>query len=121
LVGDAAHTTGPIGAHSLNVGLFEAYDLAGRLADVLSGGAREPSLRAYADDRQEEWKSLLGIGVDINLPKQAPAWLRKHADELVPCLPASGHHLDQLLARLGVSLEPEGAAPNRMQSRADAH
>ena len=51
LAGDAAHIHSPVGAQGMNTGLQDAYNLAWKLALVVSGRAEEPLLDTYADER----------------------------------------------------------------------
>jgi 2-polyprenyl-6-methoxyphenol hydroxylase-like FAD-dependent oxidoreductase len=88
--GDAAHLTGPLGAQSMNVGLREAGDLARKLGAIIRQGGPVSALDAYAASRLAEWNSLL--------PADAkPAQIRSI---LLPCLPASGVDLAELLAQV---------------------
>ncbi len=105
LVGDAGHVTGPVGGHSVNVGLREAHDLGSRLARVL-GGASTSLLDAYAAERHAEWQKLLGVTAAITPGEGASAWARGQAARLLPCLPGSGKSLDALAAQLGLTIGP---------------
>ncbi|HEY2410091.1 MAG TPA: FAD-dependent monooxygenase [Polyangiaceae bacterium] len=99
LVGDSAHTTSPIGAQSLNVGLLEASRLIDSIAAVERHGARLPELEARFDaECRATWHTLLGAGRDKLMPAAAPAWLTEHAAQIVAALPASGVELRELLA-----------------------
>lgn len=53
LAGDAAHLNNPTGGMGMNSGVLDAYDLAGRLSDVLSGRAPTAELDDYARRRRE--------------------------------------------------------------------
>jgi 2-polyprenyl-6-methoxyphenol hydroxylase-like FAD-dependent oxidoreductase len=90
MAGDAAHLTGPLGGQSMNVGLREADDLAGRLVRVLRPGAQVGLLDEYNTSRAAEWRVLFGT--------DAPYGSRRAL--LLPCLPASGADLEALLAQL---------------------
>ncbi len=104
LAGDSAHVTSPLGNQSMNVGLFEAYDLTRRIADCglerLALGAR-----ALWSEREREWHKLLGVNVSFDLLPGAPSWLPSHARHLVPALPASGPDLVEVLRELGLRLD----------------
>jgi 2-polyprenyl-6-methoxyphenol hydroxylase-like FAD-dependent oxidoreductase len=104
LAGDAAHTTTPLGAQSLNVGLREARDLANAVADSAPGRSVELLASGYAVERELEWRRLLSLGEKARLCASAPSWVRHHVHELVSALPASGDELDDCLAALGISL-----------------
>jgi 2-polyprenyl-6-methoxyphenol hydroxylase-like FAD-dependent oxidoreductase len=105
LAGDAAHKTRPLGVQSLNVGLYEARELAELLIACLD---RRCSLQALAERygaaRIAEWRQLLGLGAPIQLEDDAPAWIRRHRDRLVSSLPAAREGLDDLLGQLRVQL-----------------
>jgi 2-polyprenyl-6-methoxyphenol hydroxylase-like FAD-dependent oxidoreductase len=90
LAGDAAHLTGPLGGQSMNVGLREADDLAGRLVRVLRPGTPAGILDEYNASRAAEWRALFG--------SDTPYGSRRAL--LLPCLPASGADLKELLAQL---------------------
>src|SRR6202043_1620639 len=51
IAGDAAHVHSPAGAQGLNTGLQDAYNLAWKLALVVSGRAGAALLDSYADER----------------------------------------------------------------------
>jgi len=51
LLGDAAHIHSPVGAQGMNTGLQDAYNLAWKLALVLSGNAQESLLDSYEAER----------------------------------------------------------------------
>lgn len=104
LAGDAAHLAGPIGVHSMNVGMREAHDLATRFADVLAGKAWTESLDAWAAERQAEWRELLGVERDVSVRKDTADWVRDHRNGILECLPASGLELRQLADQLGLGL-----------------
>ena len=51
LLGDAAHIHSPVGAQGMNTGLQDAYNLAWKLALVVSGRARPTLLDSYEAER----------------------------------------------------------------------
>ena len=51
LLGDAAHIHSPVGAQGMNTGLQDAYNLAWKLALVVSGRADAALLDSYEDER----------------------------------------------------------------------
>lgn len=104
LVGDAAHLTSPVGVHSVNIGLREGHDLATRLANIIGAGAGLETMHQFEAERQMEWRRLLCVDSKVDTSKAINPWVKEHADRIVPCLPASGAHLDALLAQLGLSL-----------------
>ena len=102
LAGDAAHTALPLGMHSMNVGLLEAHQLAGRIATHVKGDAQAGSLEELAAERQRSLRFLLGVGESTVALAEASPWVRERRDRLVPCLPASGVDLDVLLRQIGL-------------------
>jgi 2-polyprenyl-6-methoxyphenol hydroxylase-like FAD-dependent oxidoreductase len=59
LLGDAAHIHSPVGAQGMNTGLQDAYNLAWKLALVLSGTAGAAVLNSYEDERIPVARRLL--------------------------------------------------------------
>jgi 2-polyprenyl-6-methoxyphenol hydroxylase-like FAD-dependent oxidoreductase len=104
LAGDAAHVTSPLGAQSMNVGLYEAFQLVEHIADCIKSGAAPACLEHYAAEREREWHKLLGVNVRFDVLPHAPPWVSTHARRLVPALPASGADLAAILEQLGLRL-----------------
>jgi 2-polyprenyl-6-methoxyphenol hydroxylase-like FAD-dependent oxidoreductase len=102
LAGDAAHSTSPLGAQGMNVGLTEAHELVRRIAKCAETGGTLDGLEQYGTERHREWRKLLGVDVSFDLLPQAPGWLATLARRMVPALPASGSHLASLLGQLGL-------------------
>jgi len=103
LAGDAAHVTGPVGAQSMNVGLREARDLALLIKSVESEGAQLETLDRYEKARQEEWTGLLqGIPRPVG---HGPDGLAGRGARLIPCIPATGESMRELLDQIGFRLE----------------
>jgi 3-(3-hydroxy-phenyl)propionate hydroxylase len=95
LVGDAAHTTSPVGFQSMNRGFHEASELAAAVATELFG--QRPGAHPFArfeSNQQAEWLRLFGLW-----PHDAPT--RWPVSELAPCLPASGEDFELLIGQLG--------------------
>jgi 2-polyprenyl-6-methoxyphenol hydroxylase-like FAD-dependent oxidoreductase len=59
LLGDAAHIHSPVGAQGMNTGLQDAYNLAWKLALVVSGGATPALLDSYETERIPVARRLL--------------------------------------------------------------
>jgi FAD binding domain-containing protein len=59
LLGDAAHIHSPVGAQGMNTGLQDAYNLAWKLALVVSGRADAALLDTYSDERIPVAQQLL--------------------------------------------------------------
>ncbi len=104
LAGDAAHVTSPFGGQSMNVGLQEAYRLAGRIADTIQGKNGHGGLEAYSAEFEREWHKLFGVNVRFDVAPNAPRWLSTYARRIVPALPASGNDLENMLGQLGLRL-----------------
>ena len=59
LAGDAAHIHSPAGAQGMNTGIQDGYNLAWKLALVLSGNASETILDTYNEERLPNAETLL--------------------------------------------------------------
>ncbi len=102
LAGDAAHVTSPFGGQSMNGGLFEARDLAARIAACAERASGIETLEHYGRERRREWYKLLGVNVTFDLLPHAGAWLPPHARRILPNLPTSGRDLDLGLEKMGL-------------------
>jgi 2-polyprenyl-6-methoxyphenol hydroxylase-like FAD-dependent oxidoreductase len=107
LVGDAGHMTGPVGIQSMNVGLREANDLADAVAAFIEGKG-SAKLERYQEERQQEWRFLLGLKGGLAPTSGVDPWLATRADRLISCMPASGSDLHKLARQMGfeVSARP---------------
>lgn len=103
LAGDAAHQTGPVGAQSVNVGMCEAADLVSLLSKVLREEIPLEFLIGYNAERQNEWRSLLGISGGLQATASTPSWVRERLPRLLACIPGSGDDLKRLGAQLGLA------------------
>jgi NADPH-dependent dioxygenase len=121
LAGDAAHQTSPAGMQSMNRGLLEGADLAGRITSVLRHEAGLETFQIYDRVQGEEWRRLLGltelterplsfsswarrhfvsiIGMEDQgqPPRSLPSWARRHFGAILRSLPATGDDLNFLL------------------------
>jgi 2-polyprenyl-6-methoxyphenol hydroxylase-like FAD-dependent oxidoreductase len=104
LAGDAAHVTSPLGHQSLNAGLFEAYDVAKRIASTVKGSAPRDGVEGYGAAHAREWHKMLGVNVRFDVLPNAPPWLPTYARRLVSALPVSGADLTNALERIGLRL-----------------
>ena len=104
MIGDALHFTSPIGVQSMNIGLREAQDLARRIADILQDDGSPKLLDYHNEDRQREWKMMLGIKDRLEAKGSPPAWAQAAGHRLVEILPASGRDLNRLLEQVGLRL-----------------
>jgi len=87
---------------SLNVGLSEADALAGALQKVLRAEAPLDSLAVYDQQRQTEWRRLLGLGGGLRARIDTTTWVRSRCSRILPCLPASGEDVTLLANQLGL-------------------
>jgi len=105
--GDAAHVALPPGMHGMNLGLTEVSRLAQAIATALPGGSLpggsgDDLLSSYAAGSMAEARRLLCPAEGFTVDPDADSWLRERLDRLVPCVPATGEHLDALLATIGI-------------------
>jgi pentachlorophenol monooxygenase len=104
LAGDSAHMTGPVGVQSMNVGFREADRLARAVTAALGGIGDGDLLEAYSRESRREWLQLLGVEGGIRAGGDADDWVRRRAERILPCVPASGEPLRRLLRQLGLEL-----------------
>jgi len=100
LAGDAAHQTGPVGVQSMNVGLAEAAALVGAIKKTLREHALTAPLEAYDQERQEEWRRLLGLAGGLKTRAQTDPWVAERRERMLPCLPAGAADLGRLATQL---------------------
>lgn len=100
LAGDAAHLAGPVGGQSMNVGIREAVDLAGRMIEITRRSAPRSMLSEYETDRLAEWRALFGAAGDPKSQAGTDSWVEANRKRLLPCIPASGDALRDLLGQL---------------------
>ena len=120
LAGDSAHLTGPVGVHSLNLGLQEGHDLATRIANVLVAGAPTNSLESLNDEWHGAWMNRLheragskpettAKAADAPVAKaeqpkepaaQAETWIGVRRERVLSCLPSVDEDAESLLAGL---------------------
>jgi 2-polyprenyl-6-methoxyphenol hydroxylase-like FAD-dependent oxidoreductase len=103
LAGDAAHQAAPVGVQSMNSGVFEARELATRLARILHAGAEPTLLDDFGAAMRDAWRAFLGGARSMGALPVADGWLRQHAGKIVGAIPASGADVDALLAQLGLA------------------
>lgn len=99
LAGDAAHIHSPAGGQGMNTGLQDAYNLAWKLAMVLSGNAGEKLLDTYHEERHPFARWLLkftdrAFGM-ISSRNVFFSWFRIHVGPFI---------LRQIIRRKGVGL-----------------
>lgn len=104
LVGEAAHVTSPIGGQSLNSGIREAHELANGIAQALRSEASPTVFTQYEVEGLREWRQLLGLEGEPTTNLATDAWVAANAKRLLPCIPATGAHLGELTAQIGIEL-----------------
>jgi 2-polyprenyl-6-methoxyphenol hydroxylase-like FAD-dependent oxidoreductase len=103
LAGDAAHQAGPVGVHSMNLGLVEARELAARISRIRRDGGMPSLLQEFAAETHESWQWLLGDGKAVRALSGADPWVRQTAARILACIPASGDDLEPLLEQIGLT------------------
>ncbi len=104
LAGDAAHLTGPAGMQSMNVGFFEARDLAETMARILRASGEPAELEASNTRWTDTWRQLHSLGGGLCPGPETDAWVASHAGRLMECLPAHGEALGAMAAQLGLTV-----------------
>ena len=107
LAGDAAHQAAPVGVHSMNSGLIEARELAARISQILRAGGPPSLLQEFATGTHQAWQWLLG-GRTVRASTGADPWVRRCADRILACMPASGEDLEPLLNQIGLTTAASG-------------
>jgi len=100
LAGDAVHLTTPVGVQSMNAGIVDADELAGRLADVLKGTRQPDTLLAYERERMNELQAAFGDPQAVRAPDGIDAWAKDAWPGVVAAIPATGRELVALVSRL---------------------
>lgn len=101
LAGDAAHLAFPFGVQSMNAGIAEAEELAGRIGRALSGTETPAVLETYGRERRAEWQARLATEPPP-VTAAASRWVSAHGRAIVDSLPASGAEARQLLVQAGI-------------------
>ncbi len=66
LAGDACHTHSPKAGQGMNTSLNDTWNLGWKLAQVLTGRARESLLRTYSEERQQVAQTLIDFDRDFS-------------------------------------------------------
>ena len=74
------------------------------MADLLKGGTPSGRLDEYGSTRLAEWRSLLGVDGSLMPGGKTDSWVSGVSERLLPCMPASGDDLAQLLAQLHLEM-----------------
>ncbi len=104
LAGDAAHVSGPIGVHSVNVGMQEAHDLASRIARAIRSDNSPRLLDHYHEEQTSLWRQLFSLDEAPRTTALTEPWVSASSERILRCLPASGPELPHLAGHLGLSL-----------------
>lgn len=100
MIGDCARFTSPVGVQSMNVAMREAHDLVRRMTEILRRRGSPELLPIYNEERQREWKMLLGVDDRLKADGDG-GWPHEWAARLVATLPATGVDLNRLLEQVG--------------------
>ena len=106
LIGDAAHQAGPIGVHSMNLGLVEGHELAARISRIRRADGSSSLLPEFAVETHNAWEGLLGAGRTVRALQDTDPWVRQNAARIAACIPAAGDHLQSLLTQVGLEAGP---------------
>lgn len=120
LLGDAAHIHSPVGGQGMNTGLQDAYNLAWKLALVVSGRAHEALLDTYEAERLPVAQRLLetsdrGFSLLVS-DRRLAGWFRTR---LLPKLMAVAMGVERMQKRAFRAIAQTGIAyPNSPLSQA---
>ncbi|MDO3705488.1 FAD-dependent oxidoreductase [Micromonospora sp. C28SCA-DRY-2] len=117
LAGDAGHVHSPAGGQGMNLGIVDAVDLGGTLADVLAGGP-ETLLDGYAARRRPMAEAVVGFADRLTRlatlpPSRRPA--RNLLFRLISVLPPARHRVALRLS--GLDQRARGARGARPAAR----
>jgi|TARA_B110000438_G_C15811672_1_gene649934 NADPH-dependent dioxygenase len=111
LLGDAAHTTSPLGVHSLNCGIREGYDLSQTISTIQHGNCPISLLQSWSQRSHDQWRWLLGLSTKLTpLPNHESRFL-PYSDQILSALPGAPERLPELCAQLGFEIAAREAAP----------
>jgi 2-polyprenyl-6-methoxyphenol hydroxylase-like FAD-dependent oxidoreductase len=104
LAGDAAHIHSPVGAQGMNTGLQDAYNLAWKLALVISGKAEDKLLDTYHEERLPVARRLVRttdrlFGITVSENPLVVFW-RVHVMPRVVALVPKEKHIARFAFRL---------------------
>jgi hypothetical protein len=88
----------------MNMGLFEASDLAEAIANALHATGLGGELHKYHPRWAAEWRRLEGIETGVEPQAGTDPWIKNTASRLMTCLPAHGSVLTELAAQLKLDL-----------------
>jgi 2-polyprenyl-6-methoxyphenol hydroxylase-like FAD-dependent oxidoreductase len=110
LAGDAAHVHSPAGAQGMNTGLQDAYNLAWKLALVISGKAEEKILETYHEERLPIARKLVHttdrvFGITVSQNPFVVFWRVHVMPRLVALIPKQKHlrrFAFRLISQIGI-------------------
>jgi 2-polyprenyl-6-methoxyphenol hydroxylase-like FAD-dependent oxidoreductase len=112
LAGDAAHVHSVVGAQGLNIGVQDAFNLAWKLAAVVSGSATSDLLETYAAERHPAAKRIVDgtrRATRMTLLRRRPAvFARRHIAPLVFGRPRGRRTIEHALSQLDISYRVPG-------------
>jgi 2-polyprenyl-6-methoxyphenol hydroxylase-like FAD-dependent oxidoreductase len=103
LLGDAAHVALPMGIQSMNFGFREAELIASTMVEIIRQNAPPEKLDRVRKELRDEWCQLIRMA-DQPGPASPSAdnWIGSNASRLIPCIPAFGEDLQNLLKQVGL-------------------
>jgi len=113
LAGDAAHVHSVVGAQGLNIGVQDAFNLAWKLAAVISGQAKPELLDTYAAERRPAAsRTVRGTrrATRMTLLRRPPTvFARRHVAPLVLGRRRARSAIERALSQLDISYRAPGA------------
>jgi len=113
LAGDAAHVHSVVGAQGLNIGVQDAFNLAWKLAAVISGTSAPNLLETYADERHPAARRIVNgtrRATRMTLLRRRPAvFARRHVAPLVLRRRRVRSTIEHALSQLDISYRSPGA------------
>lgn len=117
LLGDAAHTTSPIGVQSLNCGMREAHDLSQTISIIQHGSCPLSLLSSWNQRSHEMWRWLLGTHTELIPHGERDPRLLPYSDQILTSLPAAPEKLPDLCAQIGFDIAARQTPPSRSFAR----
>ncbi len=114
LAGDAAHVHSVVGAQGLNIGVQDAFNLAWKLAAVISGSAAPALLETYAAERHPAARRIVNgtrRATRMTLLRRRPVvFARRHVAPLVLGRRRVSSTIEHALSQLDISYRTPGQA-----------
>lgn len=106
LVGDSAHIHSPAGGQGMNTGIQDAYNLAWKLALVVSGNATDKLLDSYQEERMAVAESVLklsdGLLSTVTANRPIVKLLRDHLAPVLLNTRMVRHHMTEQISELAI-------------------